>query len=553
MTNGGEKATEGLSITNRITTPSGKEEYARFGVDVSANPVLDPGESSCYPYEFKLVGIPTPGITYKKTADVTITNHSGYLGQVFGPSPSSTSQIGTSPTLINDMVHVSDTNLPGAVREASSSASFSYPKIFSCDQDRGTQENTAIIQETSQSDSATVSVNCFALNVDKNVRTAFDRTYRWNVDKRADQTNLTLALNQLFNVNYTLNANAAFSDSNHLVAGSIQVSNPAPIDAVVMSVRDLVSNPGAVATPDALSATATPVVGTVVCSSGFPTVLRAGQSLSCDYQAGLSDASPRLNVAEATIRNSAVADARAIGAISGGSTTFSSEPVAVDFGTASINEIDKSADLVDSLQGFIANLTYGSTALPYLTSYPRPVGPYNTCGDFNVANTASINPIDSHSISFSDWNIGVNVPCNLGCTLTIGYWKNHAGFGPQQDMLSRHLSVYLGVAPAAGTVNKSLLVNTAKIAVDVLSQQVYGKASNLVTKLYAQLLAAKLNGAAGANLSTVSSAISAADAFLATKNWNDTLTKAQQAQVLVWQTALDQFNNGLLGPSHCSQ
>jgi hypothetical protein len=80
-------------------------------------------------------------------------------------------------------------------------------------------------------------------------------------------------------------------------------------------------------------------------------------------------------------------------------------------------------------------------------------------------------------------------------------------------------------------------------------------ASNRINKLYAQSLGAKLNIANGADGSAVASTIAAADAFLATKdslNWAG-LTKARKAQVLSWITTLDNYNNGLIGPGHCSQ
>ena len=78
-------------------------------------------------------------------------------------------------------------------------------------------------------------------------------------------------------------------------------------------------------------------------------------------------------------------------------------------------------------------------------------------------------------------------------------------------------------------------------------------ASNGINKLYAQLLAAKLNIANGASGSAIASTISAADAFLAANDslsWKG-LSKASQNTVLGWMTALDNYNNGLSGPAHC--
>jgi hypothetical protein len=55
---------------------------ATASVDVSSNPVLDPGETGVYPYT---IAIPSGYVhlaTYKITAHVTITNHSGHLNEL---------------------------------------------------------------------------------------------------------------------------------------------------------------------------------------------------------------------------------------------------------------------------------------------------------------------------------------------------------------------------------------------------------------------------------------------------------------------------------------
>lgn len=136
------------------------------------------------------------------------------------------------------------------------------------------------------------------------------------------------------------------------------------------------------------------------------------------------------------------------------------------------------------------------------------------------------------------------------CTVTLGFWKNHAGFtGNNGDLVTALLPQWLGTSGGA----KSVQVTTATQAVDIL--QFMGVASNGINKLYAQLLTAKLNGANGANLSAVSAVIAAADAFLANNDsasWAS-LAKSQQQTVLGWMTALDNYNNGLTGPGHCGE
>ncbi|MBN2171685.1 MAG: DNRLRE domain-containing protein [Candidatus Krumholzibacteriota bacterium] len=136
-----------------------------------------------------------------------------------------------------------------------------------------------------------------------------------------------------------------------------------------------------------------------------------------------------------------------------------------------------------------------------------------------------------------------------GCTRTIGYWKNHAGFGPQADVVSPLLPVWLG-EPGG---EKSLAVIDPATAVAVLQMKTYGRPNNGVTKLYAQLLGAKLNLTAGACDCDIADALVEADAFLADHDWNDWagLDADDRAMVLGLKDLFDGYNNGDIGPGHC--
>ena len=139
-------------------------------------------------------------------------------------------------------------------------------------------------------------------------------------------------------------------------------------------------------------------------------------------------------------------------------------------------------------------------------------------------------------------------PQGEGCTRTIGFWKNHAGMGPQADVVSALLPIWLGTANGA----QSIHVTSASQAVVLLEMS--GEPSNGINKLYAQLLAAKLNIENGASASAIADVIAAADAFLATRGsaaWGS-LSKDVRSQVLGWMETLDDYNNGRLGPGHCS-
>ncbi|MDF1544420.1 MAG: SdrD B-like domain-containing protein [bacterium] len=162
--------------------------------------------------------------------------------------------------------------------------------------------------------------------------------------------------------------------------------------------------------------------------------------------------------------------------------------------------------------------------------------------DPTTGSTACFELLDGMVITSIDAGMYYEI-VDSGCTYSKGYWKNHAGFGPQDDMLSQHLPQSLG----------SVDVTDAQVAVDYLSQKVYGAPKNGITKLYAQLLAAKLNIANGASSSDVDDVISDADSFLDANDWTawDSLDKENQKDVLGWKDMLDDYNNGIIGPGHC--
>ena len=194
--------------------------------------------------------------------------------------------------------------------------------------------------------------------------------------------------------------------------------------------------------------------------------------------------------------------------------------------------------------GTALNFTLGSTAL--------------TCPNFPVNNPVSVvglidtsksggcaNDVDGNAIVVQS-QCSAQVGCtnvSHGCTFTIGYYKNHpSAIGP--------LPIDLGTNGGVDT----LIVTNQPMGADVESQKVFGAPSNGITKLYAQLLAAKISILHGADSSAVATTITQADAFLSAYNYLDwsNLSGAQQQSVLQWQTTLDSYNNGYIGPGHCS-
>jgi hypothetical protein len=353
--------------------------------------------------------------------------------------------------------------------------------------------------------------------------TSLDRTYTWSINKVAHDPSITLTPDGTFVESYAVTVtNTGYVDSNWKVQDGIHYSNDTPFTPV--SVGATVSD-GVVATIN------DPVDDPTRCSTIFGTSVT---DLYCGYSASLPDGSPQSVTAT-------------IGMQDGSSV---SNTLAFDFtNPTSITEFNKCVIASDTFAGILGQVCAG--AHPTTFTYTRTIGPYGHCGDFTVDNTASLNDDPVHPSS-SSATVHVHVPCVGGCTLTIGFWKNHAGFGPQADVVTPLLPQWLGTANGA----KSQDVTTAALAVQFLSfngsNNVFA-ASNGINKLYAQLLAADLNIANGANGSAAASTIAAANLFLAANNstsWAG-LTKANQQAVNGWMSALDNYNNGLSGPGHC--
>lgn len=137
-----------------------------------------------------------------------------------------------------------------------------------------------------------------------------------------------------------------------------------------------------------------------------------------------------------------------------------------------------------------------------------------------------------------------------GCSLTIGYWKTHAGFhGNNADRVSQYLPIQLG-----STIPHGFHVTTPAQSTLILSFN--GDASNGLNKLAAQLLAAKYNILNGANGSAIASYIITADSLLGTHGvsrttW-DSLPKNVKRNIIKTMNKLDQYNNGEIGPGHCN-
>ena len=135
--------------------------------------------------------------------------------------------------------------------------------------------------------------------------------------------------------------------------GTIEVTNPAPMDAELASVSDVVSG-GIVAAVDCPSLTV-PAGGTLVCSYG---------------PVYLPDGGDRVNVATATLNNN-----------DGGTTDFVGTAT-VSFRSAVVEELDTEVDVTDGMEGFLGTVRYDE--VPVHFTYTRMISADGSSGDLIV-------------------------------------------------------------------------------------------------------------------------------------------------------------------------
>jgi hypothetical protein len=510
ITNGGAQPTENLSILLDLAKGGPPVDFLNgVSVGTASMPVLAAGASYCYPYAVDVTGYISTGDNIKVTSNITITNHSGHLGEPFGPSPSENATVVYSE--VNASVTVSDSWAGTLGPFSGDGGSISYSRTFACGEDAGTHDNTATIDQTRKTASASVVVNCYELSVTKDAKTTLTRTWAWTIEKSADQSSLTLALGQTFIVNYTVTVPApTSSDSDWAVTGTITITNPAPMDATLISVTDLVS-------PD--------IAADVTCPS---LTVPANGSLTCTYSADLPDASARTNSATAILQNSP-----------SGTTDFSGT-ANVSFETATVTNTDDCITISDSYAGDLGQMCVGSA--PQTFTYARTVGPYQTCGSYTVDNTATFVTTETEATGSASVSIPVNVPC-AGCTLTLGYWKTHSSHGP-----APYDDAWLAIGPSGAD---TLFFNTGKTWYQIFQTP---PAGNQFYNLAHQYMAAKLNILNGAaSTPAVDAAISAAETYFNGLAPNTIPTGKLSKNLVAAASLLDKYNNGLIGPGHCSE
>jgi hypothetical protein len=436
---------------------------------------------------------------------------------------------GVVPSEINSEITVSDTNgqFWGSV---SDDTTWTYDLTFTCssnpdDYTDGVysiiRPNTATINETGATDDASVTLNCYAPVVTKDAATSFDRSYNWTIDKAIDEVELTLSLGQQIMVEYSVTVDAAPSDGNFAVAGTITVQNPHPTALMEVSISDLIS-------PD--------IVATLDCGGSL--TIPANSSATCGYTANLPDGTTRKNTATATLNG----------------IDFSSS-VHVFFSDTPVNEIDECVDVIDTQQGTLGT-NICADAAPTTFTYSDLLGS-NECGEHTFTNTASFKTNDTETVGADSVTVILNIPCDGACTLTPGYWKTHSQLGP---------APYDDTWAELPNGQDTQFFDTGQTWYEVLwTPSAEGNAYYILARAYA---AATLNALNGADVSVLETACDQcgsgienclidAGQFLDQydQNFDDLKGKTKKvirATFICLYEVLDSYNNGEIGPGHCS-
>lgn len=432
-------------------------------------------------------------------------------------------RFGDPTTVVDYEVTVMDEHNAAIGGLVSTSGSASYGQTFTCDGDEGRHTNTATILETGDFATAAATVNCYGLQVTKDASTSLTRTWTWSIDKSADQTSLLLAPGQQFQVNYAVALGAASADSNWAVAGGISVHNPAPIAAELTDVADEISG-GEFAV-------------NLNCGVSFPYTLAAGATLNCSYTAGLPDAAARTNTATATLQNKPA-----------GTTAFSGS-APVSFAAPAVTKVDECVTVTDTLQGALG--TVCASDAPRTFTYALWFGHslsadvYLECGLNETTNIASFVTGDTGQTGSDSWTVISDAACATGCSLTPGYWKTHSSYGP-----ARYDDAWAQIG------ENTPFFQSGTSWYGALWTNPQGNAYWILAHAY---IAARLNQVNGADTSAIDSQLAQAAALFnfytpegvaAAKGKSG---NALRSQFVSLASVLDTYNNGYLGPGHCSE
>jgi hypothetical protein len=343
------------------------------------------------------------------------------------------------------------------------------------------------------------------LEVHKTAEASFARTWVWDITKTGDQTSLLLTLGQHFIVNYVVNLMAEPIDSDWAVHGLITVTNPADVDATITEIVDQLSN-----------GTDVPVDCGAI---SFPHTLAPGATLECSYWQNLMSGTDGSNTVTVSTD----------GPVDGGS--FTAEFAFGDPDTV----LDECVTVLDTPIGPLGTICQDQLGDDDEFAYAHTIVG-EQCGMSSFTNVAKFTTNDTGAMGSDDHTVVIEVACDEVCTLTPGYWKTHSIYGP---------------APADDTWEllpegaDTEFFGSGMSYIEVLWMPPRGDACKILAHAY---IAAKLNQLNGVDTSTIADELAKAEELL-----HACPGDYPRSKIIALAELLDDFNNGLIGPEHCSE
>jgi len=477
---------------------------------------------------------------------------------------------------------------------------FPYGLTFSCPDDEGDNPNHVIgtfstgpDTNGTVEDDENVNVDCHVVTVQKTALTRFNRDFDWTPDKKivvrpedltvedktvhcsllasgpyvgnylCDDITIKLPTGGVYDTVYSLTATKdAGTDTELQVYGVITVSWPADAPEPVFTGDPTDVLKYAAGLPASIDATVSNcVLGT--------------NQITCDYVADVGD--DRSGTNEASIERPWVcynADESIKACDPLGSATYlGTQDFSFGDPTAVTDDCVALTDLFNGIPGL--NLGAGlfpegtvvdplcDSATLYRTANEIPGINLNILADWAPPGFEEFDPectfyvpnllklaLDDGLTREDDATIGVFVAdaCNQGCTLTQGYWKTHAIYAPKPQFAKKRDATWDQVGALAENTTFFLSGTTW---INVFHTAPKG---NSYYNLAHQYMAAKLNGYAGASApASVTAAIADAEAWFALYPPSSSFWKTNKTQVMQTAGVLGSYNEGSIGPGHCSE
>ncbi|KAB2890338.1 MAG: hypothetical protein F9K40_19365 [Kofleriaceae bacterium] len=341
----------------------------------------------------------------------------------------------------------------------------------------------------------------------------------WDIAKTGGAADLLLSAGQSFLAPYTVTLTPTGTTAeSFFVEGPVFVNNRSPQTVTV----------------DAVNVAIGEVAATVTCPGTSPYSIAPYTTLTCTFHADLPDDADRpiaVSVDNAT--------GGLLTVVSQETASFADHTTSTDVFDACVAVYD------DHVAGEYLGTACASGGVKTFT-YTAEIGPYEVCGPFSVTNTAWYEGLDSGAGESATFTVDGSVPCASGCSLTPGYWKTHSAYGP-----ARYDETWALLPGGAGADTPFFL--SGQTYYQALWTSPAGNAYYILAHAY---IAAELNQLNGADFTAAADAFAQATAIFQAYGPADPAFGKKafvRTQALALATTLDNYNNGLIGPGHCSE